>query len=200
MGGWTATNFAAATAAVTDRFVASADMKVGAYTLANSGLRAVAGAFHVTATHTQSGGVTDTLGTLVVVGKDLSGQTITETLTPADGVTVTGTAWFASVTSVTGVGWVIDTLKDKIEVGHTAAAIVAVGGGTLHSVVVNATAAGTVTIEDSKGTIATLKASIAEGTYVYDVPFSGYLSITTAAASDITVVHTPSVPTTYAMA
>lgn len=61
--------------------------------------------------------------------------------------------------------------------------------GLLHSIVVNTTAAGSITVSDQNGTIAILKSNIAEGTYLYDVAFSGYLKIITAAASDITVAY-----------
>ncbi len=61
--------------------------------------------------------------------------------------------------------------------------------GVLHSIVVNTTAAGTITVSDKNGTIAILKSNIAEGIYLYDVAFSGYLKIITAAASDITVSY-----------
>lgn len=65
------------------------------------------------------------------------------------------------------------------------------GKGFLHSIVVNTTANGSIKIIDNtSGTTAnvgTLKASIAEGTYLYDVAISAGLIIITAAASDITV-------------
>lgn len=68
---------------------------------------------------------------------------------------------------------------------------VATGQGVLHSIVVNTTAAGTIKIIDGiSGTTAnvgTLKSSVAEGTYIYDVTFSAGLRIVTGAASDITV-------------
>ena len=67
------TNTAASTAAVTNRIVASANMKVGAYTIANGGVPVWAGGAIITVTHTQVGGVTDTLGTIVLVGKSLAG-------------------------------------------------------------------------------------------------------------------------------
>lgn len=187
------------TAAVTNRYVASANMKVGAYTIANA-TAAVAGARQVTVTHTQVGGVTDTLGTIVVVGKDLHGQTITETLTPVSASTVTSTKFFASVTSVTGVGWVINTGNDTIVVGHAAASIVAQGGGTVAKVVIGTTAAGAITLADSAGTIAVFKTSIVEGEYALDVPYSGFLSVTVVAASTVTIAHSPGVPSAYAMA
>jgi hypothetical protein len=65
------------------------------------------------------------------------------------------------------------------------------GKGFLHSIVVNTTAAGSIKIIDNTtGTTAnvgTLKASVAEGTYLYDVAISAGLIIITAGASDITV-------------
>jgi hypothetical protein len=67
------------------------------------------------------------------------------------------------------------------------------GAGTLHSIVVNTTGAGSVTVYDNtaaSGTkIATLKASIVEGTYLFDVAFATGLTIVTAAASDVTVTY-----------
>src|SRR5690349_19886580 len=106
--GYTFSNTAATTAAVANRFVASANMKVGAYTVANASPVWSGGCF-VTVTHTQVGGVTDTLGTIVVVGTDLAGAALTETITPLDGTIATGTKIFRTVTSVTGAGWVINT-------------------------------------------------------------------------------------------
>ncbi len=68
---------------------------------------------------------------------------------------------------------------------------VATGKGKLHSIVVNTTANGTIIIADSTSTttpaIGTLKASVAEGTFFYDVYFANGLRIVTAGASDITV-------------
>jgi len=68
-------------------------------------------------------GTEDTNGTIVVVGKDLAGNTITETLTPDAGKTVAGAKAFAEITSITGAGWVIDGSEgtaDKITVGFGA--------------------------------------------------------------------------------
>jgi len=69
--------------------------------------------------------------------------------------------------------------------------VVKSGTGILHSIVVNTTAAGTITVYDNTsaaGTkIGTLKASVVEGTYIFDVSFATGLTIVTAAASDITV-------------
>lgn len=69
--------------------------------------------------------------------------------------------------------------------------LIKTGPGTLHSIVVNTTAAGSIKVEDAltdtTPVIATLKASIAEGTYLYDVVFTTGLNIVTAGSSDITV-------------
>lgn len=107
----------AATADV-DYFVVSVDMKVGAYTLAHTTMPGNV-ARNVTVTQTAVG-TEDTNGTVVVVGTDLAGNAITETLTPNDGATVAGTKAFRTITSITGVDWVIDGVegtKDKITVG-----------------------------------------------------------------------------------
>jgi len=194
------TNIAAAPTADDDGYVVSVNMKVGAYTLAASS--PPAGARKVTLKRTAVG-TADTPGTVALVGRDLSGQTITETLIPgATGVTVTSTKFFAAITSITGAGWVIDGVEateDTIIVGWGAQMAIATGSGTLHGVMVNTTAAGAVVIADASGTIATLKASIAEGYYgPYDVSWSGFLSVTPAAASDVTVIHSGSMPESYA--
>ena len=187
------TSIAATTAAVTNRFVASTNMIVGAYTVANAS-PVWGGGCLVTVTHTQVGGVTDTLGTITVVGTDPSGSAISETLTPVSASTVTGTKIFRTVTSVTGVGWVINTGNDTIVVGCAAGSYPIAGPGVLHSIVVNTTAAATVVVSDARGTIATLKASIAEGVYLFDVMVSGYLKVATTSTNDITVTHSQSVP------
>jgi hypothetical protein len=67
--------------------------------------------------------------------------------------------------------------------------------GVLHSIVINTTAAATITLYDGPsaalGTkFATLKASIAEGTYFFDVALgTGKLTLVLAGASDITVTY-----------
>jgi hypothetical protein len=59
--------------------------------------------------------------------------------------------------------------------------------GVLHSVVVGETSAGSITISDAVGTIAVLKASIAEGTYIFDSAYTKNLVVVTAGASKITI-------------
>lgn len=65
--------------------------------------------------------------------------------------------------------------------------------GFLHAITVNTTAAGTIIIYDNTSAaapiIGTLKASVGENTYTYNVAFSTGLTIVTAAASDITVSY-----------
>jgi hypothetical protein len=67
------------------------------------------------------------------------------------------------------------------------------GSGFLHAVIINTTSAGAITLYNSLGIsgakIGTLKASVVEGTYTYNVPFSIGLTISTASNSDITVVY-----------
>lgn len=201
MPGYKSTNIAATTAAVANRLVASANMKVGTYTLANGGVAVWAGGFLCTVTHTEVGGGVDTLGTVVFVGKDLHGQAITDTITPIADSIATGTKVFKSVTSVTGVGWVIGTGNDTIVCGVAAGSYAAVGGGLVHSVIVNNSVAAAITIADSTGTLHTVPASQAAGTeYLLDLQWSGFLKIATTSTNDVTVTHTPGVPNTYAMA
>jgi hypothetical protein len=97
-----------------DYFVVSANMKVGAYTLAHTSMPV--GARNVTVSQTAVG-AEDTNGTIVVVGTDLAGAALTETITPNGGATVAGTKAFATVSSVTGVGWVIGEGNDTVTVG-----------------------------------------------------------------------------------
>jgi hypothetical protein len=189
----TFTHLAAATSAVANQFVTTTNMKVGLYTLANSGAMPTAGARHVTVTHTTVSGA-DTLGTIDVVGTDLLGRTISESIVPLAGTIATGALWFGAVTSVTGTGWVISGSNDTLVVGCSAGTAVLVGEGRLDSVVINTTAAGTVTLADSRGTIAVLKASVAEGDYPFGVTTHGYLTAALTAASDITLIHTENMP------
>lgn len=72
--------------------------------------------------------------------------------------------------------------------------VVKSGPGVLHSLTINTTAAGAITIYDNTsaaGTkVATIAASPAIGsTFTFDVAFAVGLTIVTAAASDITVSY-----------
>jgi hypothetical protein len=194
------TGIAATTAAVTNRFVTSTNMIVGAYSLANASPVWQGGCF-VTVTHTAVTG-NDTLGTITVVGTDVAGQTRTEVIVPLAGTVATGTVAFRTLTSVTGAGWVINVGNDTIVVGCAAGSIVCGSGGTLFAIVVNATAAATIVVSDASRTIATLAASITNGHYLYGgegVAFSGYLKVATTSTNDITVIHTASLPTIFAL-
>lgn len=100
-----------------DWFVVSANMKVGAYTLAHTAPDV--GARNVTVSQTAVG-AEDTNGTVVIVGTNLAGEAITETITPNGGATVAGAKCFATITSVTGAGWVIGEGNDTVTVGFGA--------------------------------------------------------------------------------
>jgi len=188
--GGNATYIAAATAADVDRFVVSTDQKVGAYTVAVSGAMPTGGAYLITASVTAVD-TEDTTGTLALVGTDLHGVAQSETITPEAGSTISSTNYYKTVTSVTGVGWVVDGVEgneDTITVGCGAAAACHVGDGVLQRVIVGEAAAGAITIADSTGTLAVLKASIGEGVYDFDLAFVDYLTVVGAAATKITVV------------
>lgn len=178
-------NLSAAPAAVGNRFVTSVAMGNKTYTLANTTMPTDGGRL-VTVTHTAVSTV-DTLGVITVTGTDLAGNPITDTITPLSGTTATGTKVFRTVTSVVGSGWVTAAGDDTITVGCAATCYAADRGGVLGAVIVNTTAAGTITLADAAGTIAVLASSIAVGVYRYDLEFGGYLTVTPAAASNITV-------------
>lgn len=67
------------------------------------------------------------------------------------------------------------------------------GAGYLYAITVNTTAAGAISIIDNTSgstvNIGSLKASVVEGTYFYNIPFGTGLRIITAGASDITVIY-----------
>jgi len=188
--GVTFTNTAATTAAVANRYVVSTNMKVGAYTLANT-TPVWAGAGLVSVTHTEVGGGVDTLGTIVVVGVDLSGTTRTDTITPVNGTVAYGVIPFRTITSVTGVGWVIGTGNDTIVVGVAAGNIALAGVGQLYGVLVNNAVAATVTISDGAKTIMTIPSSQAAGTYynLHGIDILTYLKVATTNTNDVTVFH-----------
>lgn len=199
--GLTFTNTAATTAAVTNRFVTSVNMANGAYTLANT-TPVWAGGCLVTVTHSAVTG-NDTLGTIALVGVGLHGQVQSETLTPTAGGTTTSSLVYRTITSLTQSGWVINVGNDTIVVGCAAGNIVASGNGQLGGILVNNTVAAAVVISDGSRTIATIPASQAAGSYYrFDpgVDFAGYLKVATTNTNDITVFHTATIPTSYALA
>ena len=118
-------------------YLASTNMKVGAYTLiANA---PPSGARHVTVTRTVVVGA-DTPGTIVLVGKDLSGQVITETISVgAHSIVVASSLWFSYLTSATGAGWVISGTADTVEIGWGAECAVATGSGELKALFLSIT-------------------------------------------------------------
>lgn len=192
--GATYTPISASTVAVTNRFVTSTNMINGAYTVANAS-PAWQGGCRVVATITAVTG-NDTPGTLTIVGTDLSGNAITEVLTLVAGGTATGAKVFRTITSITGAGWVINAGNDTIVVGCEAGSIVCGTSGTCYGIIVNATAAATVVIADSSRTLATLKASMPEGVYIFGpgIDFTGFLRLSTTSTNDVTLIHSPTNP------
>lgn len=199
MSGLTRTSVSATTAAVTNRFVTSTNMVNSTYTIANASPVWAGGCF-VTITHTTVAVGTDTLGTITIAGTDLFGQTISEVITPVADSTATGKKVFRSVTSATGAGWAIAGGNDTIVIGCAAGQVVCPGGGQLYAVELNNTVAAAVTISDAVGTIATIPASQAAGTfYLYQLPVSGWLKISTTSTNDLVTIHSTGVPSVYAM-
>lgn len=118
--------YAAGSPAVSDddRFVVSANMKVGAYTLAVNDMPEASIARKLLITVTQVGGVNDTMGTLTIVGTDISGAALSETIAPTANTTTTTLNAFKTVTSITGAGWVRDGAggtEDTIKIGTSEA-------------------------------------------------------------------------------
>ena len=64
----------------------------------------------------------------------------------------------------------------------------------LHAITINTTANGTITVYDSATAtgkiVAVLKASVVEGSYLYDINLANGLTIVLAANSDVTVSFT----------
>jgi hypothetical protein len=106
-------NFGTPIVLTDDYIVASANMKVGTYTIAHQ--PDVPRNVYVTHAIVATG--TDTLGTITVVGTNFVGGAISEVITPLAGTTATGLKAFKSITSVTGAGWVIAGGNDTIKVG-----------------------------------------------------------------------------------
>ena len=91
-------------------------------------------------------------------------------------------------------------MSTRVTEGHQYAYIgtatttqVKTGNGILHKIIIGETSAGAISIIDNtSGTtvnLASLKASIVEGTYVFDCVFNAGLRIITAGASKITVIY-----------
>jgi len=97
--------------AIPNRIVASANMAVGAYTIAAQP--------HVPCKLTvlsTAVGAADTQGTIIIKGV-VDGVPTTETVVPIPGTTVSTVNVFTTVYSVTGTGWVIGEGNDTIMVG-----------------------------------------------------------------------------------
>jgi hypothetical protein len=193
--GLTFSNTAATTAAVANRFVTTTNMVVGTYTIANAS-PVWAGGCLVTITHTTVAAGTDTLGTVTIVGTSITGAAQSEVITPLADAVATGTKIFRTVTSATGAGWVIAGGNDTLVIGCAAGNYVAATGGVLGGILVNNTVAAAITVSAANGTIATIPASQAAGTYynLQGVEFSGWLKVATTSTNDVTVFHTGTLP------
>lgn len=96
----------------TDRIVASTNMKVGTYTIANQPVKAA----RISVTQTAVGAA-DTSGTITITGTVGGVAGTTESITPVAGTTVYGTKYFTAISAVTGASWVISAGNDTITVG-----------------------------------------------------------------------------------
>ncbi len=82
-------------------------------------------------------------------------------------------------------------MYNKEYISTIATTAVSTGKCVLHSIVVGETAAGTITVTDGDTTVAVLKTSVGEGTYEFDMIINESLTVTTSAASKITVMWRP---------
>jgi hypothetical protein len=199
--GYTFTNTAASTVAVTNRFVVSVNMANGGYTVANAS-PAWSGGCLVTATITGVAG-NDTPGTATIVGTGVNGQPLTEVLTLVAGGLATSTNVFRTVTSITQAGWVAVSTADTIVFGCAAGNVACGSAGNLGGVLINNLVATAATISDATRTIMTIPASAAAGTYYsfgnQGVDFGGRLIVSTTSTNDITVFHTSTSPASYSL-
>lgn len=80
---------------------------------------------------------------------------------------------------------------DSKHITSATTTVIFTGKGVLQAVTVNTTANGIITITDgSIGSVkGILKASVAEGTYWYNISMASGCSIVTAGASDLTVTY-----------
>ena len=193
MARFISTRLTAAPVGDANGFLTSVDMSNGAYALdANT---PTSGARHVTVTRT-AGGDLDVGGTVALVGKDLSGQVISETITVgASTIVVASTLWFSYLTSATSAGWTIDVggpTADTIEIGWGAECAVATGSGTLKALFIAVTHASTITFTDATGTLLVLPNSFAVGHYEMELGYSGFLQIAIGGTQDVVAIHSPS--------
>lgn len=199
--GYNWSNVTGAVAGVADGYKTSVNMANGAYAL--DATAPTFGARHVTMARTVVNAA-DTPGTVTLVGTGVDGQPQTEVVIPgAHTVVVTSTKFFRELASATQAGWVIGAAAaDTLVIGWDNVNVVAVGPGVLHSITINVAGASAIYLGDARGKIANIPSNQAAGShFVFDINYSGYLRVETgAAASDIVVTHTGSMPTSYAMA
>ena len=180
-----------------DRYAEVQNLKVGDLTLTAT-LTPGNGARTVTCTRVVDGNA-DTPGTLLVTGKNLAGQTITESLIPgANGILVSGSKLFASVSKVTGAGWVINGNNDTIIIGVGCEHYVSGTAGQPKRILISVAAASAINVTDGGKTLMILPASMAIGYYDFGGLAYGSLRVEPQGATTISVIHTPSLPTDYA--
>jgi len=195
--GYNYTNVTGAVAGSANGYKTSVNMANGAYAL--DATAPTFGCRHVTVARTVVNAADDP-GTITLVGTGLNGPQ-TEVIIPGThGVTVTSAKFFSGLTSATQAAWAIGAVAaDTIVIGWDNVNAVAIGQGVLHAVVINTAGAGAIYVGDARGKIASIPSNQAAGTqFLYDANFSGYLEVEpAAAASDITVLHSGSMPQTY---
>ena len=170
--------------------VASVNLANGALTLLQTQLEH---ARNLTITVTDADG-SISAGTVTIVGTGIDGSALSEVFTiPVDGTaTVTGTAEFKTITSATVASLAGAVAGDTITVGEGNTYQIETDHVILDSITIGETSAGAITVIDgTSGTtanVATLKASIAEQTFCFDIDCWEGLRVIMAGASKITIV------------
>ncbi len=137
---------------------------------------------------TAAAAVTSHTFAITAVDAGAAGNTIATTETSA-------TLSFTAATMTGGLnGSLIAAPSNKfLNIATGTTTLVKTGPGVLHSLTINKSVASTITIYDAltavNPVIATIAASVVEGTLVYDIAFSTGLTIVTAGASDLTVSY-----------
>jgi len=154
------------------------------------GTEGVATSTGCTVTHTTIFGTVSRLWISTVSG------TFTEYRTATSSVLVATTTGLTTAVIPTTMGAAYDSADTKYSYNASSTPgdiVIKATSGTLHSLTVNTTSAGAITIYDGvtcAGTvIAVIKASVLEKTFTYDVSFNTGLCVTLASTSDITVSY-----------
>ena len=155
-------------AADDNKFVETADMKNGAYTIAAQPSCPSRVGVATTAVSTA-----DTQGIITVVGTDQKDAVISEVIIPVSGETVWGLLFFKTLTSITGSGWAAVAGADSIIVGTSADSLIHVGGRSIRFKAL----AGNIWINPKQTAVADVTSYLMVGAATEEFMISGDLSL-----------------------